>query len=340
MRAVVYTQTGDPDVLSMVDRPIPEPAAGEVLVRLHVAGVNPTDWRFRRGTGPGQPTPYPEVVPGQDGAGVVEAFGEGVSGLAVGDRVWVYLAGWNRAHGTAEDYVAIDQARVVRLPDSASLDLGAFLGVPVLTAHVCLTAAQDGPQQLAPGALAGRTVLVAGGAGAVGNAAIQLARWAGATVITTVSGPEKGELATRAGAHHVVNYRETDAATAIRALAPDGVHVIVEVAPTTNAALDVAVAAPHGVIAIYANEANPEMTLAVRANMIPNLTYRFVMLYNVTDAERAHAVAATVEAVAAGAIGVGDDAGMPLHRYPLDETSSAHAAVEAGVIGKVLLDLV
>ena len=340
MRAIVYSQTGDTDVLSLVERPVPAPAAGEVLVRLQVAGVNPTDWRFRRGTGPGQPTPFPEVVPGQDGAGVVEALGDGVTDLAVGDRVWVYLAGWNRAQGTAEDYVALDRARVVALPDSASLELGAFLGVPVLTAHACLTAAQDGPKRLSPGALAGRVVLVAGGAGAVGNAAIQLAHWAGATVITTVSSPEKAELARRAGADHVVNYREQDAATAIRAIAPEGVHVIVEVAPTTNAALDVAVAAPHAVVSIYANEANPDMTLTVRPNMIVNLTYRFLMLYNVTAAERENAVAATIDAVAAGAIAVGEKAGMPLHRYPLEHTAAAHAAVESGVVGKVLLDLV
>jgi len=340
MRAVVYSRTGDVDVLSLVEREVPTPGPGEVLVRLHVAGVNPTDWKFRRGTGPGQPTPFPEVVPGQDGAGVVAALGAGTEGLEVGDRVWVYLAGWQRAHGTAEDYVALDAARVIKLPESASFDLGAFLGVPVLTAHVCLTAAQDGPQRLAPGALAGRTVLIAGGAGAVGNAAIQLATWAGATVITTVSGPEKAEAARRAGAHHIVNYRTEDAVAAIREIAPDGVNVIVEVAPTTNAELDTAVAAQHGVIAIYANEATPTVTLPVRPNMMINTTYRFVMLYNVTDAERADAVAATIAAAAAGAVRVGEEAGMPLHRYPLAETAAAHTAVEGGIVGKVLLDLV
>lgn len=339
MRAIVYSQTGGPEVLSLVERPVPTAGPGEVLVRLHLAGVNPTDWRFRRGTGPGQPTPYPEVVPGQDGAGVVEAVGEGVTDLVVGQRVWVYLAGWQRAFGTAEEYVALDRDRVVALPDSASLELGAFLGVPVLTAHVCLTSPQDWPKRLTPGALQGRTILIAGGAGAVGNAAIQLAHWASATVITTVSGPEKAELARRAGADHVVNYREQNAAEAIRAIAPDGVDLIVEVAPTTNAELNVAVAAPHATVAIYANETNPELTLTVRSSMILNLTYRFLMLYNVTAAERADAVAATVEAVAAGAVGVGEGTGVPLHRYPLEQTADAHAAVEAGVIGKVLLEL-
>lgn len=340
MRAIVYSETGEADVLRVVERPTPTPGRGEVLVRLHVAGVNPTDFKFRRGTGAGQPTPFPEVTPGQDGAGVVEAVGAEVDRVQVGDRVWVFLAGWQRAGGTAADYVAISAERVVALPDHASYDLGAFLGVPVLTAHTCLTARPAGPRVLAPGALAGTTVLVAGGAGAVGNAAIQLATWAGATVITTVSGPEKAALAAAAGATHVVNYRTEDAAAAIRAIAPDGVDVIVEVAPTTNVGLDAAVAAPHATIAIYANEAEPEMAVPVRANMMLNATYRFVMLYTVTPDELANAVSATQAAVAAGAVRIGPEAGVPITRFRLEETAAAHAAVQDGTVGKVLLDLV
>jgi NADPH:quinone reductase len=338
MRAIVYSQTGDPDVLSLVDRPIPAVGPGQVRVRLHVAGVNPTDWKFRRGAGPGQPTPFPEVTPGQDGAGVVDAVAEGVSGLSVGDRVWVWLAGTHEGGGTAKEYLTIQADQVVPLPDSASYDLGASLGVPALTAHLCLTASDTGPRVLSPGALSGRTVLVAGGAGAVGNAAIQLGLWAGAEVITTVSSEAKAELARAAGAQHIVNYRTSDAAQVIRSIAPDGVHIVVEVAPSSNAELNSLIVAPEATVAVYANEAEP-MVIPVRPHMIVNTRYQFLMVYNVSAEAKANAVSAVNAAVAAGALRVGAEAGVPLHHYPLAETAAAHAAVESNVIGKVLLDL-
>lgn len=339
MRAITYTRTGDPDVLTLVDREPAEPGPGEVRVALHVAGVNPTDWKSRRGAGPGQEPPFGEQVPGQDGAGVVDAVGEGVDGLAVGQRVWVWLAAWQRPTGTAAEQVVLPADRVVPLADTASFELGASLGVPAVTAHRCLTVADGGPARLAPGALAGRTVLVAGGAGAVGHAAIQLARWAGATVITTVSGPEKAALATAAGAHHVVNYRTQDAAAAVRELAPDGVDVVVEVAPGPNAALDAAVVAPNATVAVYANDGGDEVTLPIRAHMGANTRYQFVLLYTVTPQALADAVTSVQAAVADGALPVGEEHGLPLLRFPLEQAAQAHAAVEAGAVGKVLLDL-
>ena len=153
-----------------------------------------------------------------------------MTGFAVGDRVWVFLAAHERPTGTAQEFAVLPAGRVVHLPDAAGFDLGASLGVPAMTAHRALTVHEGGPTRLGPGALDGRTVLVAGGAGAIGHAAIQLARWAGARV-TTVSSSEKAALATAAGAHHVVNYRTDDAARAIRAIAPDGVDQVVEVSP-------------------------------------------------------------------------------------------------------------
>jgi D-arabinose 1-dehydrogenase-like Zn-dependent alcohol dehydrogenase len=186
-------------------------------VRIVRAGVNPTDWKFRAGA-MGEPT-FPEVVPGQDGAGVVDAVGSGVTDIEVGDRVWTMLAQHTRPGGTAQELVVLPVDNVTTLPDTSSFEVGAALGVPVVTAHRALTTSEDGPDRLAPGALAGVTVLVAGGAGAVGNAAIQLARWAGATVISTVSSDEKATLAKAAGAQHAVNYREGDPVTAIRDLA-------------------------------------------------------------------------------------------------------------------------
>lgn len=339
MKAIIYSETGGPDVLRLTDREVPEPGPGEVRVRVHVSGVNPTDWKVRRGAAPGEPTPFPEVVPDQDGAGTVDTVGPGVEGLRPGARVWLWEAAWQRADGTAQEYVVLPEAHVVPLPDDASFDVGASLGIPALTAHRCLTVAEGSPQRLSPGALAGRTVLVAGGAGAVGHAAIQLARWAGATVVTTVSGPAKAELARRAGAHHVVNYREDDAATAIRAVAPDGVDVVVEVAPAQNGELNRAVTAPNATVAIYANNGGDEMLLPVRAHMTPNTRFQFVLVYTVPEAAKRDAVAGVSAALAEGALRVGEDAGLPLHRFPLERAGDAHAAVEAGVTGKVLIDI-
>lgn len=232
--AIVYTRTGDSSVLEPKDREVTDPAAGEVRVRVVVSGVNPTDWKNRTGSGPGEKLAFDEVVPNQDGAGVIDAVGPDVEGLAVGDRVWVYLAQHQRPTGTAQKFTNLPASRVVPLPDGVSFDVGASLGVPAMTAHRALTVSEDGPSRLHPGALEGKSVLVAGGAGAVGHAAIQLARWAGATVVTTVSGPEKGALATAAGAHHVVNYKTGDAAADIRELVPGGIDLVVEVAPAQN----------------------------------------------------------------------------------------------------------
>jgi NADPH2:quinone reductase len=278
MRAVVYRETGPSSVLELVDREVPEPGPGEVRVRIVRAGVNPTDWKFRAGMMSG----YDEVTPGQDGAGVVDAVGSGVAGLAVGDRVWLVLAQHGRAYGTAAELTVQPAAHVIPLPDGADFDLGASLGVPAVTAHRALTSGES-PSRLGPGAMAGQTVLVAGGAGAVGNAAIQLARWSGATVITTVSSDEKAALATAAGAHHVVNYRTADAAREIGALAPDGVDLVVEVAPAQNNDLDLAVLRNRGTVAIYANNGGETFDIEIRPTYSRNLRYQFLLLYNLGD---------------------------------------------------------
>jgi NADPH2:quinone reductase len=329
MRAVAYTEGGDSAVLSLIERDLPVPGPGQVRVRVAVSGVNPTDWKQRRG-GAGA-----LQVPNQDGAGTVDAVGGGVD-LAAGDRVWIWEAAWQRPDGTAQEYVVLPRRQVVPLPDEASFDLGASLGIPALTAHRALTVHEAGPTRLAPGALAGRTVLVAGGAGAVGHAAIQLARWAGATVLSTVSGPGKAALAAAAGAHHTVNYREPGPAGAIRGFAPDGVDLVVEVDPGHNAELNAAVAAPNASVAVYAGG---DVTLPVRAQMVANVRYQFVLVYTLPPELKDGAVADVAAAVADGALPVGEDAGLPLHRFPLEATAQAHDAVEAGVVGKVLIDV-
>ena len=339
MRAMSYSQTGPSSVLHLVERDVPEPGAGEVRVNVVVSGVNPTDWKARVGARPGRTTPFPEVVPNQDGSGVVDAVGSGVVGLEVGDRVWVYLAAHERATGTAQEYTVLPAERVVHLPDAASFELGASLGVPAMTAHRALTVAEGGPARLGPGALSGRTVLVAGGAGAVGHAAIQLARWSGARVITTVSSPEKATLATAAGAHHVVDYRADDATKAIRAIAPDGVDQVVEVSPARNAVLNASVLANHGTVAVYATDGGSEMTLDVRRHFSLNVRYQFLLLYTVGQEALATAAEDIGLAVVDGALTVGDAAGLPLSRFPLERTADAHDAVEAGTVGKVLIDV-
>jgi NADPH2:quinone reductase len=335
VRAIVYTENGDLDVLQLVERPDPEPGPGEVRVRLAFSGVNPTDWKRRRTAPPsdgGQ-------VPDQDGSGTVDAVGEGVNRVLVGERVWVWEAAWQRPHGTAAEYTVVPAQQVVLLGAGPSFELGAALGIPFLTAHRCLTVAESLPDRLGPGALTGSTVLVQGGAGAVGNAAIQLARWADATVIATVSSPRKAQLAAAAGASHVVDYREQDVVAEVRKVAPKGVDAIVEVSAATNAAVDAQVIGLHGAVAMYADDGGAEVTVPVRAQMNANARWQFVLVY--TEPERAKAIAVedVNAAVLDGAVRVGEDAGLPLHVFPLAETAQAHRAVEDGAVGKVLVDV-
>jgi NADPH2:quinone reductase len=339
MKSVVYRESGPAAVLSLVERDRPEPGPGEVRVRVVLSGVNPTDWKSRAGNSRVGAIDADELTPNQDGAGVIDAVGPGVDGHPVGERVWIYLAAHGRPTGTAQEYTVVPADRVVRLPDEASFEVGASLGVPAMTAHRALTVAEDGPRRLKPGALAGTTVLVAGGAGAVGHAAIQLARWAGATVVATISSPAKAALATAAGAHHVVNYREDDAAGAIRAVAPDGVDIVVEVNPAANLPLDLAVIRTRGTIAVYASDGGNSVTLEVGPNMVLNTRVQFLLLYTVGDEALRAAAADITAALADGALPVGEEHGLPLHRFPLADTAAAHDAVEAGVVGKVLIDV-
>ncbi|MFI1920065.1 NADPH:quinone reductase [Nocardia sp. NPDC020380] len=335
MKVVVYRDNGGPDVLQLVDREPPVPAAGEVRVRVAVSGVNPADWQARVG----QAMAFPEITPHLDGAGVIDAVGAGVDQSRIGQRVWVYMAAAGRATGTAAEFTVVPAGQAVPLPDEAGFDVGAALGVPALTAHRALTVAEDGPSRLRPGALAGKVVLAVGGAGAVGHAVIQLARWAGATVISTVSSPEKARLATAAGAHHVVDYREGDPAAEIRTIAADGVDIVAEVALGANLALDLAVLRPRGTISTYANDGGRPVEVNVLLSMVRNIRMQFIVLYTAGPDVRAAAVADIAAAVGDGALPVGEEHGLPLIRFPLDRTADAHRAVEAGAIGKVLVDV-
>lgn len=334
MRAIAYSRPGSSSVLELVEREPAAPGPDEVRVRVAVSGVNPTDWKARAG---GKPEEFSEIVPNQDGAGTVDAVGSDVSDLKVGDRVWLFLAAHQRPTGTAQEFTVVPASRVVRLPDGIDFDVAASLGVPAMTAHRALTVHENGPTHLAPGALAGRVVLVQGGAGAVGHAAIQLAKWAGATVIATVSSDDKAELARSAGAHHVLQYPDAELATRIAELAPTGVDQIVEVALAQNAALDVEVLANHGSIAYYANNNGEEFTAPIVASFAKNARWQGLLLYTVGPEALSAAADDITAALEAGALPVGVDAGLPLTWFSLEDTAAAHDAVANGVTGKVLI---
>jgi NADPH:quinone reductase len=323
MRAALYDRHGPArEVLRVEEVERPEPGPGELRVKVELSGINPTDWKSRSGA-----TPRPIdgfQIPHHDGAGVVDAVGEGVDPGRIGQRVWLWLAARGR-WGTAAEWSVVPARQAVPLPGGASAELGASLGVPAMTAHRCLFA--DGPVD-------GKTVLVAGGAGAVGHYAVELARRAGARVITTVSGPQKAELAAKAGADLVVNYREPDAAEQIRSFAgPGGVDHVVEVALGANLQLDLAVIRRPGArIVTYAAEA-ADPVLPVRACMTANVALRFVLLYGVPPEALDRAVEDITAALADGAL-----TELPVIRFPLDEIAAAQDTLEGGaVIGKVLI---
>lgn len=333
MKAALYRRTGDAaDVITVEEIDAPDPGAGQVRVRISLSAINPTDWKTRAGlTGadPGGDTTRsgagPSIdfqVPHQDGVGVVDAVGDGVTGLEPGQRVWLMLAAFGNRYATAAEYAVLPADRAVPLADTASDELGACLGVPAVTAAHCLGGD--------PSALRGRTVLVAGGAGAVGHFAIELAKHAGARVVTTVSSDEKGEMAGAAGADLVVNYREDGAIDRVQGFA-ERVDRIVEVALGANLEMDLAVAGAGTVIAVYANEPH-DPVVPTRRFMMANTAIQYVLLYGVPAEQLAAAVAWTSDAVAAGALSA-----LPVTHYGLDDVVAAHEAVENGAVGKVVL---
>ncbi len=320
MRAALYDRLGaSADVLRVEDVDRPEPGPGEVRLKIEYSGVNPTDWKSRSGL-----TARPIEgfqIPHHDGAGVIDAVGDGVDPGRVGQRAWTWLAAAGRKWGTAAEWSVVPDRQAVALPDGISVELGASLGVPAMTAHRCLFA--DGP-------VTGKTVLVAGGAGAVGHFAIELAKHAGARVVTTVSGPGKAELAAKAGADLVVNYTEPGAAEAIRAFGP--VDRVIELALGANLELDLAVIAPLAEIVTYAAERAPDPAIPVRSCMNGNVVLRFILLYGVPAGALDQAAADITTALTDGAL-----TELPVHRFALADVVAAQDAVEAGAVGKVLV---
>jgi NADPH:quinone reductase len=319
MRAVWYDRQGPAgEVIVTGELPTPEPGVGQVRVRLEASGVNPSDTYRRRGAVPAE---YPRVIPNSDGAGVVDKVGEGVPARWVGKRVWLYNGQRNgRWMGTAAEFIALDADLVTELPDHVSFAEGATLGIPGMTAHGCVFAA--GPVQ-------GKRVLVTGGAGAVGHYAVQLAVWAGAEVIATVSSDDKAQRARAGGATHVVNYRTEDVAVRVAEITDGaGVDHVVDVDLGGNLAAVLGSVRENGSIAYYASNGALKPVVDLRAVMGRNLTVRGFVLPTSPHATRKQAqldIAAFIRTPGrilsvAGA-------------FPLYETAAAHLSVEAG--GKV-----
>jgi NADPH:quinone reductase-like Zn-dependent oxidoreductase len=320
MQAAVYHERGPARIVLGIEQlpdPLPEP--GEVRVRIRLSGVNPTDYKVRSA---GAALPAQGQIPNQDGAGEIDAVGTGVDPKRLGQRVWVYHAAHGRPTGTAAQYTCVPAEQAVPLPEGISFAQGAGLGIPYITAHRCVFA--DGP-------VAGRTLLVTGGAGAVGNASIQLATWGGARVLATASSADKRRLAIDAGASHVLDYRAADHVAQVRAAAPAGVDRIIDVAIGANLPTDLEVLAPHGVVVAYGSDV-PDPSLPVHGLMRLNGTLRFVRVYNLTPAMIARAVTDITQALQDGAL-----APLPEHRFDLSDIAAAHEAVERGAVGKVLV---
>jgi NADPH2:quinone reductase len=325
MRAAWYERNGPAaDVLKVGELPVPEPGPGEVRLRVVASGLNPTDVKSRAGS---RPMGFPRIVPHQDGAGVIDKVGSGVPASRVGERVWVFTVQWQRAWGTAAELTVVPARLAVRLPAATSFAEGACLGIPAVTAHRCLFA--DGP-------VAGQTVLVTGGAGAVGHYAVQLAKWAGAQVIATVSSPEKAKAAAEAGADHTVNYRTADPAAQILELTGGaGVDRIVDVDFGANLPVSLKVLKVNGTIATYASMGDSEPKLPFYPLMAKNATIRPVLLYTMPDRARDEAVSDILRLVEAGRL---------LHqigaRFPLERIVEAHQAQESGKItGNIVVDV-
>lgn len=285
MRAITYDRFGKAgEVLRLEELPVPAPAAGEVLVRLHTSGVNPSDIRARAGGRPGvTEPPFPKIIPHSDGAGVIEAVGEDVPANRIGERVWIWNGQWQRAFGTAAEYISLPSDQAVRLPDHVSFEEGAVLGIPGLTA--CHAVLGGGPVD-------GRKVLVSGGAGTVGRLAIQVAAASGAKVFSTVRGAEALETAKKAGAHEVFDYSAENLPDQIlEATGGAPIDRIIEVKFGMNVETNTRIIAERGTIAAYGSAKDMTPTLPFYPLMFKAVTIDLVLVYILSDSERAVTVA-------------------------------------------------
>jgi len=323
MKAVWYEQNGGAEILRYGDMPDPQPGPGEVRVKVATSGVNPSDWKRRQGLT--ATIGFPRVIPNQDGAGVIDAVGDGVDSSRIGERVWLFESQFGRAFGTGAEFTVQPSGHAVRLPDNTDFAAAAGLGVPAMTAHRCVFS--DGP-------VTGKTVLVTGGAGAVGHYAVQLAKLGGAAIISTVSSDEKSQIARNAGADHTINYREENTSERILELTGgDGVDLVVEVDMAANFVVSQRVLKRSGVLAVYSagSSEGPAMPLSFKST---NVTVRMVLVYDMPDIAKAAAVADITSWLEQGEL-------TPFAgpHFSLEQLKDAHLAVEHGAIGKVVVDV-
>ena len=323
MKAVWYERNGDAEILEYGEMPDPEPGPGEVLVRVVTSGVNPSDWKRRQGLT--NQIEFPRVIPNQDGAGVIEAVGPGVPQSRIGERVWLFESQFSRPFGTGAEYTVQPAGHTVPLPENTGFAMAAGLGVPTMTAHRCVFA--DGP-------VTNKTVLVTGGAGAVGHYAVQQAKLGGATVISTVSSEEKAQIAKAAGADHTINYREGDtAARILEVTGGRGVDHVVEVDMAANFAVSQQVLRSSGVLAVYAagSAQGPSVPLKFKST---NVTTRMVLVYDMPEPAKTAAISDITKWLENGELTAFDGP-----HFSLEHLKDAHLAVEHAAIGKVIVDV-
>lgn len=327
MKIAYYESLGRAaDVLKIGEAEKPEPGPGEVLVKIAASGLNPTDIKARTGFSVGMP--FPKIIPHQDGAGIIEEVGKGVSNSRIGERVWLYETQYGRATGTAAEYVAVQSQNAVILPDNVSFEIGASLGIPALTAYRCL---------FADGDLKGRRVLVHGGAGVVGNAAILLAKSAGAWVAATVRNDAQGKIAKAAGADLVIHRYDDDVIEFIKDCTEGkGVDRIVDVNLMENLDLNISCLSQGGVISAYATpDADSTIAVPLLKAMKHGCVLRFVYIYNVPLTEKIISVIEVNKLLALGLYNPNIGA-----TYEFTDIVSAHEALESGrIIGKILLNI-
>lgn len=327
MQAITYDRFGSArDVLTLEEIASPAPGPGEVVVRLAFSGVNPSDVKARAGTRPGVTAPaFPKIVPHSDGAGEIEAVGAGVDASRIGQRVWLWNGQWQRAFGTAAQLIALPAHQAVPLPDGTSLETGASLGIPGLTACHAV---------FGGGGVAGDTLLIQGGAGTVGLLAVQLARWGGARVIATCSARDR-ETVLAAGAHEALDYTAPDLAARILG-ANDGnpVDTVVEVEFGLNIATDAEVIAPNGRLAAYGSAKEMSPRVPFGPLLFKAVTIDIILIYLLPAAQRDAAIHRLHHALADSALD------CPVARtFALADCAAAHEAVEAGGRdGAILLD--
>ena len=327
MRAAWYDQTGTAkDVLKTGEMEKPEPNKGEVRVKIHCSGINPSDTKNRSGW-QGMKMQFDRVIPHNDGAGVIDAVGEGVDSSRVGERVWLYETQLDRPFGTAAEFTVLPSEQAVTLPDTTDFAEGACLGVPAMTAHYCV---------FADGAVEGKTILVAGGTGAVGNYAVQLAKWGGAKVIATVGSDEKKAIATNSGADEVINYKSEDVAKRVKEITNgEGVDRIIEVAFATNLKVNQEIIKPNSAIATYSSGESNKPEVPFLPFLLKNTLVRFVLVYAMP--KQAHRAAAKDITTC---LKEGFFKHQIAQKLPLTEIVAAHEAVENGEgIGNIVVDI-